>query len=148
MEGFGLLVGHLVGDFIIQSDYLAKNKVNPYCGSMPDWNRLPDESIVLGSSRETMEKVDIWKAKKHRWIVGHIACTIHCFLYTLAVWIFSFLWMPWWGLLLCFLTHWPIDRFRLARKLMTVMHQEEFATGPLAPWSVIVVDNTLHLCVL
>ncbi len=112
MNGFALLLAHLVGDYIVQWDWLAANK------TVPGFR-------------------------------GLLACTVHCWLYTVAVWAFSWWWMPWWGPALCFAAHWPIDRFRLARVWMIrVSGQAAFATGPLAPWSVIVIDNVFHLLTL
>ena len=107
MDGFFLLLGHLLGDYVLQNDWQAANK---------------------------------WRSSA--------ACTVHCLLYTLAVWACSFWWLPWWGPVVCFLAHWPIDRFRLAGRWMALVGQERFATGPLAPWSIIVVDNVGHLLTL
>ena len=43
----------------------------------------------------------------------------------------------------------PIDRFRLAKVwMMRVSGQTVFATGPLAPWSIIIVDNVFHIVTL
>lgn len=57
--------------------------------------------------------------------------------------------MPMWGLAVCFLAHWPIDRFRLAGRWMrNVSGQKAFATGLLSPWSIIVVDNVAHVATL
>lgn len=106
MDGFGLLVGHLLGDYVLQDDWQAENKTR-----------------------------------------SSVACAIHCSLYTLAIWLCSFWWLPWWGVALCWLAHFPVDRWRLARRWMS-FRQEAFATGIFAPWSIIVVDNTLHLLVL
>jgi hypothetical protein len=89
-----------------------------------------------------------WPGKLRRYYLGHLACTVHCLLYTLAVWACTFWWMPWWGLLVCFAVHWPIDRFRLAKRWMMATGQRKFAEGLLSPWSVIVVDNTWHLLTL
>lgn len=112
MEGFAILVGHLVGDYILQNDWMASNKTNPHT------------------------------------ILGHLACTVHVSCYTAAIAFTSFWWMPWWGYIACFAIHWVIDRYRLARKWMSVIGQEAFATGPLSPWSIIVVDNVWHLVTL
>jgi hypothetical protein len=118
MIGFELLLAHLVGDYIIQNDWMAKNKVNSF------WSG--------------------WAGVQGDW-----ACTFHCLFYTLSVWAFAWYWMPWWGLLLCFAVHWPIDRFRLARKWMeNVSGQRDFANGVFSPWSIIVVDNIFHLLTL
>lgn len=142
MESLGLLVGHLVGDFIFQEDWQAANKSNPY----------PDPLLYndgINTAQERIDELVRWHGQYHRWWDGHLACTVHCLLYTFAVWIFSGWWLPWWGLLVVFLTHWPIDRFRLARVWMDhVSNQRAFATGPLAPWSVVVADQTFHLLVL
>ena len=90
----------------------------------------------------------LWSANHQAWWVGNFACTLHCLLYTLAIWLFSFWWMPLWGLAACFIIHYCLDRYRLARKWMTLVGQEKFATGVLSPWSVVVVDNTFHLLTL
>ena len=130
MESLGLLVGHLVGDYILQNDWMASNKTNPLCRNV----------AYDHSSKTTPFRAEM---------MGHLACTVHCLLYTLAVWACSFWWMPWWGLLVCFVTHWPIDRFRLARFwMMRVSGQQAFATGPLSPWSIIIVDNVAHILTL
>jgi len=139
MDGFGLLLGHLVGDYILQNDYLAKNKVNPYpVGPEPQ----------LGQD-DFARRAEKWWYDEALCELGHIACSIHCLLYTLAVWACSWTWMPWWGLLACFAIHWPVDRFRLARFWMeNVSGQHEFANGVFSPWSIIVVDNIFHLLTL
>jgi hypothetical protein len=117
MNDFGLLVGHLVGDFLSQSDWMARNKTNS------------------------------WEKGRRSWWLGHLACLVHCLVYALSVWQFA-IWLPWWAVLIVFLSHFPIDRWRLARRLMKVTGQEEFATGPLSPWSIITVDQVLHLMIL
>ena len=75
-------------------------------------------------------------------------CVVHCIAYTFAVWLCSAWYLPWWGVALVGILHFPIDRWRLARKWMKLNGQESFATGPLSPWSIIVVDNTIHIYVL
>lgn len=107
MEGFSLLLGHLLGDYIFQNDWQAANKTS------------------------------------RTW-----PCLVHCLFYTMAVFMTCFWFLPWWAYPVIFATHFPIDRWRLARKFMTINHQEAFATGMLAPWSIIVVDNIIHLVVL
>lgn len=127
---FGLLCGHMVGDYVLQNGWMAKNKAN---GLLFFTAYDPDSDSTIF----------------HQEMIGHLACTVHCFLYTLAVWTFSWQWMPWWGPLVCFLAHWPVDRFRLAyRWMVSTSWHKDFATGPLAPWSIIVVDNTIHLVAL
>ncbi|WP_143394018.1 hypothetical protein [Fimbriiglobus ruber] len=96
--------------------------------------------------------MDAYSGQRATSLRGHLACTVHCCLYTLAVFACSLWWMPWWGLLVCFAVHWPIDRFRLAGRWMrNVSGQTVFASLPpvgMSPWSVIVVDNTFHLLTL
>ena len=119
MEWFGLLIGHLLGDYFpFQNDWMAKNKTSPF--------------------------FDGWR----KGLVGDTACTLHCLLYTFSIFLFTFWWMPWQGYLICFIVHWVIDRFRLAKWLMVHTGQKEFATGALSPWSVILVDQELHLLTL
>ena len=144
MTGFALLLGHLVGDYVVQNDWMAKNKTNPY----------PETAVTdsgINTPHERLDELDRFKAQLLAWELGHAACTLHCFLYTLAVWAFSFWWMPAWGLAVCFAIHWPIDRFRLAGWWMrNVSGQAYFASDkhPLFPWSVVVVDNIFHLLTL
>jgi hypothetical protein len=136
MIGFGLLCGHMVGDYIVQTDWQAK------------WKSAI--ASAMDPSSDPM-KFGQWNRPWYRWR-PLVACTLHCLLYTLAVWAFSFSWMPWWGLIACFAAHWPIDRFRLAGRWMrNISGQGIFASPPpigMAPWSVIVVDNTFHLVTL
>lgn len=106
MLGLGLLVGHLVGDFWMQGDYLARHKRT-----------------------------------------SSVACAVHCFLYTFGVALFAGWWLPWWFLPLVVLTHFPVDRYGLARAGMGLAHTG-FATGKLSPWSVVVMDQTIHLVTL
>ena len=130
MTGFFLLLGHLLGDYVFQNDWMASNKTKPLC-----WGERYEAGKRTTAYREEL--------------LGHLTCTVHCLLYTLVVWACSFWWMPWWGLVACFLIHWPVDRFRLAGWWMkNVSGQTAFATGPLSPWSIILVDNVFHLLTL
>lgn len=110
MESLGLLVGHLAGDYLVQNDWMARNKTS-----------------------------------------SHLACLCHCLAYTFMVWACSSYWMPWWGVVVCFVAHYPFDRWRWAAYLMTHWSgQAHFASPahPMYPWSVVVVDNTYHLVTL
>jgi hypothetical protein len=115
IDGFGLLCGHLVGDYILQNDWQAGNKTNP-----------------------TGKKAGL----------AYLACLVHCVLYTFSVWAFNQE-LSIYSLSLCFGLHYPIDRWRLAVVWMKyVSGQKGFATGSLAPWSFIIVDNVFHLVTL
>lgn len=147
MDGFLLLTAHLVADFLTQEDWQAKHKTNPHPGPVSGIYFLPDGSPA--QSADAAQQYVLWHGRLRLWWVGHLACTLHCLLYTATVAAFSFWWMPWWGYPAVFVSHWVIDRFRLARVWMErVSHQKQFATGPLSPWSVIVVDQVFHLLAL
>ncbi len=149
MIGFALILGHLVGDYLAQTDWMASNKANQFRGGA-----RPEMEVVTERGDGWLVKgpnpaLAIWNRVRRAWWRGHAACTAHCLCYTLAVWAFTFSWMPWWGLAACFCAHWPVDRYRLAGRWMrNVSGQAGFASGPLAPWSVVVVDNTFHLLTL
>lgn len=147
MESFAMLLGHLVGDFIAQDDWQASNKANPWPGPRPGRVRLPDGSPVVPI--DLADQLAAWDFRTRRWWVGNLACTIHCVLYAVCCYVFCITWMPWWAAVIVGLVHWPIDRFRLPRLFMErVSNQRAFATGPLAPWSVVVVDQVWHLLTL
>lgn len=99
------IVGHPVGDYLLQNDWMALNK------------------------------------KK-----ATIPCVVHCTLWTLSVCAFTGWWIwspvPW-------VTHFIQDRTNIILFWMTrVNRQLQFASGPCAPWSIIVVDNTWHILTL
>lgn len=156
MEGFGLLVGHMVGDYVLQNDWMAANKTNPHPGPKPP-SEVPQPKTgsfivdVVGHTSQIIANVKEWGEWHDRrdvWRRGHLACAIHCTLYTFAVWACSFWWMPWWGLVLCWLIHFPIDRFRLANWWMNNVSGQQAFAARMTPWSIIVVDNTAHLLTL
>lgn len=157
MDGFGLLMGHLIGDYIVQNDWMAANKsawsdwknIEKVWGDAKAWRDDDGTVYPKGTTPYHNAMVDEYVRQCAITQRGHFACTVHCLLYTLSVAACSFWWLPWWGLLICFAVHWPIDRFRLARLWMErISGQKAFATGPLSPWSIIVVDNVFHLLTL
>ncbi len=107
-------IGHLVGDFLFQNDWMANNK------------------------------------KQHTW-----PCLVHVSFYTFAVMLFTWLgqfagyepW-PWWAALVVFIPHFLIDRTNVVKWSMDHKGQKNFAVPPMAPWSIIAVDNTWHLVCL
>ena len=95
------IIGHLVGDYIFQNDWMAQNK------------------------------------KKSSW-----PCLIHCTVWTGCVCLFAgWGWLP---ALVLFAFHFAQDRTEFIRWWMNLW-QPGFAKPPLAPWSLIVVDNVFHL---
>lgn len=75
-------------------------------------------------------------------------CGLHCALWTLSVAVFAGWWSNPTALAILFATHFAQDRTQFVAWWMNKMGQQGFAKPPLAPWSVIVVDNVLHLVVL
>lgn len=104
------LIGHLVGDYLLQNDWMALNK------------------------------------KK-----ATLPCAIHCALWSLSVWAFTWsgkVALGWkaWILVPLFVTHFAQDRTTLIEFWMTnINRQRKFAVPPMAPWSCIVVDNVWHI---
>lgn len=104
---FGLLIlAHLMGDFVLQNDYMATHKTH-----------------------------------------SHPVCALHVLVYTaaclLVIHVSGYAW-PLWAYAAVALTHYPVDRWRLAAVWMDYTGQSGFKRS-LSPWSVIAVDNTYHL---
>jgi len=137
MTGLTLIVAHLAGDFLLQTDDLAQAKAKrPVPELYPDGEDVSDH---LRSRRAKLrEEARAENAK------GWVACTVHVVMYTWAFMLLTGLSWPWWAYASIALPHWFIDRYRLARVIMSVGHAG-FRDGALAPWSVIVFDNSLHL---
>jgi len=98
-------MGHLIGDFLLQSDWMALNK------------------------------------KKRTF-----PCAVHCLIYSLTVLLCAG--WPWWTFWVVFATHFAQDRTNIVVWLMNHKGQKQFAQPPMAPWSIIVVDNVMHLTLL
>jgi len=76
------------------------------------------------------------KKKSTRACIAHVVTYMIPFLLTpLAIW----------QILLIGLQHYLIDRTQFVMWFMKAKGSEKFATGPCSPWSVIVVDNILHI---
>jgi hypothetical protein len=112
-------MGHLLGDYLLQNDWIALGKANR---SWP--------------------------------------CLVHCLCYTAAIAILAMSWdgrisgmtisfpLQWWALPLVFVTHFVVDRTRGVAKGLAALGKAKFVEPPLGPWSVILVDNTIHVLVL
>jgi len=139
IDAMGLLVGHLVGDYILQNDWMVSWK-NKKSGTMTE-----EEQDAYDSANDATAR-----AALRRWplIRPDVACILHCVIYTLSIYFLTFMTLPLGALLLIGAAHYPFDRWRLAYKSMQHMGQIEFSKPPLAPWSVISVDNTWHVLIL
>lgn len=78
--------------------------------------------------------------KRNSWV-----CALHCIAYAFTV-VVCAQW-PAWTLAPLFVTHFLIDRWQFVPAFMDAMGQQGFKKN-LGPWSVIVVDNTMHLAIL
>ncbi len=96
------IIGHLVGDYLLQTDWMALNK-------------------------------------KHSTPI----CAVHCSVWTLSVCLFGGL--GWMAAAVLFVTHFIQDRTTIIPWWMDHIGQSAFRSGPLAPWSVIIVDNVWHI---
>lgn len=99
------LVGHLIGDYLLQNDWMALNK------------------------------------KK-----ATFPCAVHCLIWSLSVMVCA--WWPWWTLPILFATHFAQDRTNIVIWLMNHKGQKQFSQPPMAPWSIIVTDNVMHIVVV
>lgn len=97
------IVGHLVGDYLLQNDWLAAGKKR-----------------------------------------SHAICALHAGIWTTSTALLGGLLSP---LLVSwlFVTHFAIDRWGFVRWWMAFVRQPVFLQPPMAPWSIIVVDNVWHL---
>lgn len=95
------IYAHLIGDYILQNDWMALNK------------------------------------KKSSW-----HCLAHIGTYMLP---FLLCGLAWWQLVLIAAQHYAVDRSQFVKWLCEIKGSRSFAQPPMAPWSLIVVDNTVHI---
>ena len=74
-------------------------------------------------------------------------CALHCLLWTAAVVVLAG-WWKWWVAPILFATHFVQDRTQIIPWFMRATGKAGFAVGPMAPWSVVAIDNTFHLLTL
>ena len=75
--------------------------------------------------------------KKRSWI-----CLVHVITYLLP---FLLLGLAWWQMVLIGVQHFAQDRTGFVVWFMNKKGQASFAQPPMAPWSIIITDNILHL---
>jgi hypothetical protein len=75
--------------------------------------------------------------KKSSWI-----CAVHVAAYMLP---FLLCGLSWWQLALIAVHHFAQDRTNFVVWFMEIKGSEQFASGPCAPWSIIVTDNIIHI---
>jgi hypothetical protein len=151
MLGLGLVLAHLVGDYIFQNDWMAARKARPWPGLTDPWAAAgvnPSDPSADETFRiELAAAYKKWLVDWEGWWVGTFACLVHCLLYAAAFWVVlaPFYSLPWWFYAGVFALHVPVDRFGLARRMMRYTGHEVFATKVFSPWSIVLTDNILHL---
>ena len=99
------MIAHLIGDYILQNDWMAKNK------------KINDR-----------------------------ACFYHAALYIVPFLPLLFYGIQWWQLAIICAQHYFQDRSGFVLWLMKKTGSEEFTKPPMGPWSIVVVDNIIHIC--
>lgn len=95
------IFAHLIGDYIIQNDWMA--------------NRKKESSTI---------------------------CLIHVLTYMIP---FLFCGLSSWQFYLIAVQHFAQDRTHFIRRFFDATGKRSFARSPMAPWSLIVVDNIFHI---
>jgi hypothetical protein len=87
-----------------------------------------------------------WMAihKKEKSWKGHIACQLHCLLYTLP---FLLITQSSWAIFTIYVTHFIIDRGNIIQWFMSTKWKGTFGQAPFAPWSTFLIDNILHITI-
>lgn len=112
------IVGHLVGDYLLQNDWMALHKKDPGPdGFFRCWTHcaLWTTSVCLFSG----------------WFGWRDPLRHECLLFAVL-----------------FAAHFAQDRTNVITWWMKKIGQAQFATPPCAPWSIIVVDNVWHIVTL
>ena len=73
-----------------------------------------------------------------------LICALHCLIWASCVCLLGDIWNVTIFSVL-FITHYIKDRWQLIPWYMKIIGQNNFAKPPLAPWSLIVVDNVWHI---
>jgi len=152
-NNIALLIGHLVGDYILQNDWMATNRAQK---TLKGFLAINTHCFLYSVAVALCVVVAGWRVRSAFGLAGN------SFLHSFVV-----AWLIGWA------THWPIDRNGLAGKwgktfrqtnLMDVICQEELPTDyvfrVVGDWRVlspqaffaapvtIVVDNTMHLVLM
>lgn len=125
------IIGHLIGDYLLQNDWMALNKKQSSFPYNHGWSPFSFRQKITSC---------------FRWL--SIPCFMHCFLWTLAVCFFSG-WHSLAVITILFWSHYIQDRTQIVRFWMTkINRQQKFTEPPMAPWSLVVVDNVWHIVTL
>jgi len=117
-----MLIGHMVGDYLLQNDWMARNKM-----LKTDDGRFACvvHCVIYSFSIALFTVVDGWR----------------CF-ESIGVSLFA-------AFAIAFATHFFIDRDSLGKKWINMYGQSKLGTdNPFAPLVYVAVDNTLHLVLM
>jgi hypothetical protein len=81
-----------------------------------------------------------WMAQKKK--ESSFRCLVHVITYMIP---FLFCGLVWWQLVLIAIQHYIVDRSNFVKWFMDIKGSHIFATNVCFPWSMIVVDNILHI---
>lgn len=112
------IIGHLVGDYLLQNDWMAVNKKK---------RTLPCAVHCL-----------LWTLA----VMGFAGW----YGFEDAGYATEKYWFSVWAFVVLFATHFAQDRTQIILYWMTkINRQPKFAEPPMSPWSIIVVDNVWHI---
>ena len=81
-----------------------------------------------------------WMARNKK--TSSFACSVHIITYMIP---FLFIGLEVWQLLAIAGQHWIQDRTNFVLWFMKVTGKNDFIKPPMAPWSIIVIDNIFHI---
>ena len=81
-----------------------------------------------------------WMAKRKK--TSSLVCAVHIVTYMLP---FFFVEANWWQMTAIAVQHFFQDRTHVIVWLLNHTGKADFAKPPMAPWSIIVVDNIIHV---
>ena len=81
-----------------------------------------------------------WMAKEKK--TSSFVCFVHVFTYIIP---FVFCGLEFWQLILILIQHFIQDRTTIVNWFFIIAKKENFAKPPMAPWSIILVDNIFHI---
>lgn len=120
------ILGHLIGDYVVQTNRMAQNKANPLfvfnVGRFPGWD---DAGFRAITAHALTWAVAVWMCMN---AVAYVA------------WGPSGFWPVLWACLSLGAIHWIQDRRWPVKWLMKITGHD-----PECTWLLIVFDNTLHL---
>jgi len=129
----GYLIGHLVGEWLLQTDWMRLQKRR--------WGR------ELNSDMDALSPLYCRKQGKFSWELffrGEAACHLHCFLYSLAVAAFTG-WWDWPRFVAVYVTHYIVDRTPYVRRLADKAKLMYYMRRKGEMWTHFLIEEVVHL---